>query len=116
MSFDCTIERQGDTIRVAPEGDIDAANAPLLREVLRQVLETGDTGHVDVDMRDVTFLDSSGLGMLVAAHRAATTKGRTLMMSEAGPVVRMVLEVTHLDGILLADGDTDPDAAPVTRA
>lgn len=108
MSFDCTIERQGDTITVAPEGDIDAANAPLLREVLRQVLETGDTGHVEVTMRDVTFLDSSGLGMLVAAQRAATAKGRTLMLREAGPVVRMVLEVTNLDGVLLADGDADP--------
>ena len=115
MSFDCTIERQGDTIRVVPEGDIDAANAPLLREVLRQVLATGGTGHVEVSMRDVTFLDSSGLGMLVAAQRAAGAKGRTLMLREAGPVVRMVLEVTHLDGVLLADGDTDTDAAPATQ-
>ncbi len=114
MSFDCTIERDGDTIRVAPEGDIDAANAPLLREVLRQVLETGEAGHVEVAMRDVTFLDSSGLGMLVAAQRAATAKGRTLMLREAGPVVRMVLEVTHLDGVLLADGDADP-ATPATQ-
>ena len=108
MSFDCTIEREGDTIRVAPEGDIDAANAPLLREVLRQVLETNDAGHVDVTMSAVTFLDSSGIGMLVAAQRAAAAKGRTLMLREAGPVVRMVLEVTHLDGVLLADGDADP--------
>ena len=112
MSFDCTIERQGDTIRVAPEGDIDAGNAPLLREVLRQVLESGEAQHVEVTMRDVTFLDSSGLGMLVAAQRAATAKGRTLMLREAGPVVRMVLEVTHLDGVLLADGDADAAHAP----
>ena len=114
MSFDCTIERQGDMIRVAPEGDIDAANAPLLREILRQVLESSEAQHVEVTMRDVTFLDSSGLGMLVAAQRAATAKGRTLMLREAGPVVRMVLEVTHLDGILLADGDADP-AAPAVQ-
>jgi hypothetical protein len=37
-----------------------------------------------------------------------------LMEGEAGPVVRMVLEVTHLDGILLADGDADP-AAPAVQ-
>jgi anti-sigma B factor antagonist len=114
MSFDCTIERQGDTMRVTPEGDIDAANAPLLREVLRQVLETGEAGHIEVTMRDVTFLDSSGLGMLVAAQRAAIAKGRTLILREAGPVVRMVLEVTHLDGVLLAGGDAGP-AAPAVQ-
>ena len=114
MSFDCTIERQGDTIRVVPEGDIDAANATLLREILRQVLEQGDVTHIDVTMRDVTFLDSSGLGMLVAAQRAAAAKGATLMLSEAGPVVRMVLEVTHLDGVLLGDGESD-SAAPAAQ-
>jgi hypothetical protein len=37
------------------------------------------------------------------------------MLREAGPVVRMVLEVTHLDGVLLADGGTDTDAAPATQ-
>ncbi|MFC7532002.1 STAS domain-containing protein [Actinoplanes sp. GCM10030250] len=96
MSFDCTIERNGDTLVVVPEGDVDIDNAAVLRQVLQQVIDRGDCPHVEVDMSSVTFLDSSGLGMLVAARRAAEAKGATLRLSNPGPVVRMVLEVTNL--------------------
>jgi len=107
MAFDCTIERQQDRMVVIPEGDIDVASAAAMRQLLRQMLERDDVRHVDVDMRAVTFLDSTGLGVFVAAHRAATARDITLRLRAPGPVVRMVLEVTHLDGILTAD--------PVTR-
>ena len=103
MPFDCTIEREGETIVVMPEGDVDVANAALLRQVLQQVVERRDCTKLDIDMSSVTFLDSSGLGMLVAAHRAATAQGIALRLREPGPMVRMVLEIANLDGILLKD-------------
>jgi anti-anti-sigma factor len=101
MSFDCTIEQQGDLIVVAPEGEIDMANAALFREVLRQVVERKNGGRIVVDMRDVTFLDSSGLGMLVAAQRAATVKGIELRLADPNPIVRMTLEVANLADLLI---------------
>jgi anti-anti-sigma factor len=102
VSFDCTIERDGDLITVVPAGDIDWQNVSLLREVLRQVVDRREAGRIDVDMRDVTFLDSSGIGMFVAAQRAAAAKGSVLMLREPGPVVRLVLEVTNLEDQLVA--------------
>ena len=104
MSFDCTIEQQGDLIVVAPEGEIDMANAALFREVLRQVVERRNGGRIVVDMRDVTFLDSSGLGMLVAAQRAATVKGMELRLADPNPIVRMTLEVANLADLLIGVG------------
>lgn len=106
MAFDCTIERRDDRMVVTPEGDIDMSTAAAMRAVLRQLVEQGDARHIDVDMAAVTFLDSSGLGMFVAAHRAATARGIRLRLRTPGPMVRMVLEVTNLDGIL-----TDEPAA-----
>jgi len=96
MPFDCTIERRDDTITVVPQGDISLDTTPLMREVLRQVVESRDGGRVDVDMSAVTFLDSSGLGMLVAAQRAAAARGTDLMLCEPGPLIRMVLEIANL--------------------
>jgi anti-sigma B factor antagonist len=96
MSFDFTIERKGDTMVVVPEGDLDIVNAAVVRRVLREVLDRRDFAHLEVDMSSVTFLDSSGIGMLVAARRAAEAQGATLRLREPGPVVRMVLEVTNL--------------------
>ena len=107
MSFDCTIERAGDTITVVPEGDIGMETTPLMREVLRQVVESHDNGRIDVDMRAVTFLDSTGLGMLVAAHRAAAAKGIDLRLCEPGPVVGMVLQIANLDDVLVRKTTAD---------
>ncbi|BBH67583.1 hypothetical protein ACTI_42680 [Actinoplanes sp. OR16] len=91
-----TIAKENDTLVLAPEGDLDVANAAVLRQVLQQALDSGDCTRLDVDMSAVTFLDSSALGVLVAARRAAAAKDVTLRIREPGPMVRMVLEVTNL--------------------
>jgi anti-anti-sigma factor len=101
MSFDYTILRDGDTITVAPEGDISLETIPVLREVLRNVVESQQSGRIDVDMTAVNFLDSSGIGVLVAAKRAAATRGVDLMLTEPGPMIRMVLQISNLEEILV---------------
>ena len=104
MSFDCTIEQLGDLIVVTPEGEIDMTNAAVLREVLRNVVDRKNGGRIALDMRDVTFLDSSGLGILVAARRAAAAKGVALRLADPNPIVRMTLDVANLSDLLVGDG------------
>jgi anti-anti-sigma factor len=101
MSLYYPIRRQGDTITVAPEGDISLETTPVLREVLRQVVESQEGGRIDVELRSVTFLDSAGIGVLVAARRAAAAKDTRLMLTDPGPMIRMVLEIAGLDGVLV---------------
>ncbi|MGK5681273.1 STAS domain-containing protein [Actinoplanes sp. URMC 104] len=103
MSLEYRIERDGDTITVAPEGDISLETVDALRDVLRGVVDGTDIAHIEVDMRAVTFLDSSGIGVLVAARKAAVARGATLVLREPTAMVRMVLEIAHLDGILMGD-------------
>lgn len=100
--MDWTIAREGDTLVLFPEGDLDVANAAVLRQMLQQIVDRRDCARLDVDMSAVTFLDSSALGMLVAARRAAEAHGITLRVREPGPMVRMVLEVTNLYDSLVA--------------
>jgi anti-anti-sigma factor len=107
MAFECSVERYGDTITVAPQGDLGLETVAVMRELLKQVIETTPDGRIDIDMQAVTFLDSSGLGMLVAAQRAAAAKGTTLKLEQPGPMIRMVLEVSGLDQTLLASPVAD---------
>ncbi|GAA2645014.1 STAS domain-containing protein [Paractinoplanes durhamensis] len=101
MSLEYRIERQGDTTTVEPVGDVSMETVEVLREVLRTAVATHDSGRIDVDMSSVTFLDSTGIGVLVAAQRAAAGRGVQLMLRDPGPIVRMVLEVSNLDRILV---------------
>jgi anti-anti-sigma factor len=103
MSLEYRVERVGDTTTVAPIGDVSLETVEVLREVLRSAVATHEGGRIDVDMAAVTFLDSSGIGVLVAAQRAAAARGTQLMICNPGPIVRMVLAVSHLDKILVRE-------------
>ncbi|WP_249999316.1 STAS domain-containing protein [Actinoplanes sp. M2I2] len=103
MSLEYRIERDGDRVTVIPEGDISLETVDVLRGVLRSVVDGQNASFIDVDMQAVTFLDSSGIGVLVAAKRMAANRGATLMLREPTAMVRMVLEIAHLDGLLVQD-------------
>ncbi|MEV4351193.1 STAS domain-containing protein [Actinoplanes sp. NPDC049596] len=107
MSLDYRIERDASTITVVPEGDISLETVDVLRQVLRSTVETPNTDRVDVDMSGVAFLDSSGIGVLVAAQRMAAARGVTLMLREPTAMVRMVLDIANLGDILVRQPATD---------
>ena len=52
---------------------------------------------VVVDLSQLTFMDSSGLGAIHAARRGAIKDGGTLVVSRPSPIVHKVLEITGLD-------------------
>ena len=85
----------GDRAVLRIDGDIDAWTAPQLRERVRDLAGSG-TVHLIADLRGVGFLDSAGLGALVAARKELRSRAGSLMLV-AGPgrVVQM-LRITGL--------------------
>ncbi len=102
MHFDCTVERGADAVLVTPSGEVDRDTAGELRRRLTEAVGQAGTGVVDVDLAGVTFMDSSGIGALIAAHRLAGTTGATLRVRDPGPPVRTVLELTNVWDLLRA--------------
>jgi anti-sigma B factor antagonist len=82
------------------EGEIDIASAPLLREQLLTTLGLEPPRPVVLDMTAVTFIDSTGLGALIEAHRQATAAGRHLRVVAPHRAVRRILQLTRLDALL----------------
>ncbi len=86
--------REGLSI-ISPRGEIDVATAPALRDHL----ETGigrDSGPVVVDLTSVTFIDSTGLGVLIGAQKHCDDAGREFRVVVADPRIRKVFEITGL--------------------
>jgi anti-sigma B factor antagonist len=93
-------EERGLVLRVA--GEIDIATVPLLRAGIDRAVASSDL-PVWVDLGGVTFLDSSGIAALVAAHRALEEASRGFGVRNLSPTVRRVFSVTGLEQLLVAD-------------
>jgi anti-anti-sigma factor len=84
---------------VVLDGDIDISTCPAVRRSLMAAISGGDI-HLAVDMSGVTFIDASGIGVLVAAANQARQARGGLALLAPSPQVRRLLDVFHLDAIL----------------
>ena len=98
-------ERSGATV-VAVSGDVDMQTAPQLAEALQAVSSSANTSLV-VDLSAVEFLDSSGLGVLVAAHRELSANGGRMKLVRPRPAINKVLTLTRLTEIIEAFDSLD---------
>lgn len=81
------------------DGRLTMVAAPALKSAIDEVVESGAT-HVVIDLSETSFVDSSGLGALVAGLKRARQAGGDLRIAEPQEQVRMVLALTNLDRIL----------------
>jgi anti-anti-sigma factor len=86
---------------VVLDGEMDIATCPAIRRFLMAAISGGDV-QLAVDMSGVTFIDASGIGVLVAAANRARQAGGGLSLLAPSPQVRRLLDVFHLDTILPA--------------
>jgi anti-sigma B factor antagonist len=80
----------GDTVIV--RGEIDMATAPQLRDLLNELVDGGST-RILLDCRALDFLDSSGIGVLVAVRKRLGEDG-ALTLESPPAHVRKVLDLT----------------------
>jgi anti-sigma B factor antagonist len=85
---------------VVVHGEIDANTAPRLRDRLLELVGEG-TDRMVVDLRGVTFIESVGLGTLVAARKRLrqSDKSLCLVLDPDQKVLRRTFEITGLDRV-----------------
>lgn len=84
---------------IRPHGRLNLLSAPRMREVVAQSVAQG-RANIVLDLSDTTFMDSSGLGSLVAGLKSARQGGGNLRIACLTPQVEMVLTLTTLDRVL----------------
>ena len=84
---------------VAPRGELDIAAVDRVREQVDAALQLGPSILV-LDLRGVTFLDSTGLRMLFGAHAHARRRGVELSVRDGDPRVGRVLELSGAWSVL----------------
>jgi anti-sigma B factor antagonist len=81
------------------DGEIDLYTAPRLHGELVTILSADTPVQIMVDMSGVEFCDSTGMNVLLAAHRRAREQGGDLELAAPRPAIRKILQVTGLESV-----------------
>ncbi|MGH9211989.1 MAG: STAS domain-containing protein [Acidimicrobiales bacterium] len=84
------------------EGDLDIVTSEEMKRQMAALVESG-SATVTIDLHDVGFVDSSGLGALVAVHHFAAAQGARFVVRDVPPHVRDLLSLTRLDNLLTVE-------------
>jgi anti-sigma B factor antagonist len=94
-------EPVGDDIAViSGEGRLNMVSGPLLRDVVKRLIDSGRP-RIVVDLSRVPFMDSSGLGALIGALKSTRESGGDLRIVAPSAQVSMVLKLSNVDSILI---------------
>ncbi len=86
------------------QGELDMATAETLKLALAEALEA-EPRHLALDLSDLTFIDSTGIGVLVSTSRRAEERGCSFVLrSPCRPVLR-ALRLTGVDQLLAIEDD-----------
>ena len=98
--FTIEIDDRDDRVVMTPRGELDMASAPELEQAVMPRLDDG--GWVVLDLRALDFIDSSGLRVVVGAHRSAEEQGGrfTCVRGTAGSTVHRIVEIAGIDGVI----------------
>lgn len=106
MDLSISSESRGEVTIVHVGGEIDVYTAPMLREHLDEHIAHGRNNLV-VDLEDVPFMDSTGLGVLVGRLKLIRVNDGTLRLVCSSERILKVFSITGLDKVFQIFGSLD---------
>lgn len=92
-------EREGDVHTIALQGELDLATVAALEQELERV-EATDAATIVLDLSGLTFMDSTGVRLLVTAHSRLRADGSRLSLRRGPAAVQRVMELSGVDELL----------------
>ena len=89
-----TFHGQG-SVRIALEGELDYSSALILDDELRRA-EAGSHNVLVLDLSELRFMDSTGLGIIASAYRRMRRTGGRLIVASPTKGVKRILELTGM--------------------
>ncbi len=91
--FDLKTTQEDSTARIAFYGEFDLASARRVEEELERVERAGPE-RIVLDLRGLTFMDSTGLRLILSAHARAVNHGRKLAIVQGGEAIKRIFKIT----------------------
>jgi len=95
------IETNGRTLIAAPEGELDHLQAERLRVQIDAAYDRSTCKHIILNMVGVSFMDSSGIGMIIGRYKNAEKRGGQLILANMSDTVSRLFEISGLAKIIM---------------
>ena len=100
-------EIRGDVAILRPSGQLmGGAEGDAVRDSIPVLLQQGYR-KILIDLQDVSWVNSTGLGILISGHLAASGQGGKLNLMRVSPRIESILGVTRLDTVFQVFGDEE---------
>jgi anti-sigma B factor antagonist len=104
MNLNIQHEKKDDKDYLAIAGEIDAYTAPKLREMMLPLTEN-EGALIVVNLSDVQYMDSTGLGIFIAALKSSQQYESGLKLQGMTPRVKRLFDITGLKEVMNIDGE-----------
>lgn len=85
---------ENDTVKISGVTELVAANSFNFRDQVRASMNA-DQRFVEIDLSEISFLDSSGLGALIGIHKTTSTRNGMVRLVNPSPQVEQILQLTR---------------------
>ncbi|QUL98901.1 MAG: anti-sigma factor antagonist [Candidatus Fermentithermobacillus carboniphilus] len=94
--MDLTFQKVPPCLLAKLSGELDLSTAPVFRERVDQELRRTGVPNLILNLKELTFVDSTGLGAILGRHKLITASGGEVFLVEVPPKVMSMLEMAGL--------------------
>lgn len=96
MGLEFTFNVREDVLIVRLNGELDHHEAERLREQWKEKMYTNSIKHVVINLEAVTFMDSSGLGVILGRYKEVLQLGGEMVVCSISPSIKRLFEMSGL--------------------
>lgn len=93
-------ERRGNTVIAQVTGELDHCSAPGVRRELEQIIADPAVRRLVLDLKDMTFMDSSGIGLILGRCREMRQRGGSLAVRGMNPHVEKIFLLSGMNQVI----------------
>ncbi|MFC4103790.1 anti-sigma F factor antagonist [Paenibacillus xanthanilyticus] len=100
MSLQVELEHYRDVLIVRLKGELDHHTADIVRFKMEEAILRGNSAHVILSLKDLLFMDSSGLGVILGRYKQLKAREGKMVVCDVNPGVYRLFELSGLFKIL----------------
>jgi stage II sporulation protein AA (anti-sigma F factor antagonist) len=105
MSLQIEMEQHRKALIVRLKGELDHHTAETVKARMEEAIKRGDSSHIILSLKDLTFMDSSGLGVILGRYKQITGKGGRMVVCDVEPDIYRLFEMSGLFKIVVMEAD-----------